>query len=91
MLVLALLASGATFSPTRISYTELRNGGASATLADALSSHGIIAVTNIPGFAAGRKTVLAHAASCATFEQSQTFQDGTTRKTIATQTIAGSG
>ena len=90
MLAVTLTLAAAPFSPPRVSYSALRND-ARTVLTDALSSTGIIQVTGIPGLAAGRKAVLAHALECANFDQTHTFPDGTTRRTMAARTIAGPG
>lgn len=89
-LVSALAIVATPFSPASISYATLRNGSPAA-LADALSSTGMIQINDIPGFAAGRKAVLKHAAECAHWDQEHTFEDGTTRRTMAAHTIAGPG
>ena len=83
-----------TFSPTVIRYDELRSGAASRTLAAALSETGLVALSNLPSYEPLRQSVLAASHACGAAPdaaQSHTFQDGATRRTLATFTIPGRG
>lgn len=49
----------------------------------------MVQVTDIPMYASGRKTMLSQASACGTWEQTHTFADGTTRRTMASHTVPG--
>jgi hypothetical protein len=87
----AAIASFA-FSPARLPYEALSDAQAfSATARAALEETGMLQVTGIPGFAEGRKEMLARASGCGKWGQTHTFRDGTVRNTMATHTIPGPG
>jgi len=88
-LVLATTSAWASFAPTAVRLSEL----SADKLAAPLQEEGIVAVSDIPGYAALRKeTLLALRACVATSPssaaKSHTFGDGTVRHTLATLTDA---
>ena len=94
LLALAIAAPTATFEPVRVPWSALAPDASSEhsdILAKAISMTGIIQVTGIPGYASGRKSVLEMASACDDWAQIHTFDDRTTRRTIATHTIPGPG
>ena len=83
-----------TFEPARIPFEALKPGASSKhleMLANAIATTGIVQITDVPGYAAGRKAVLTSASACDDWSQVHTFDDHTTRRTIATHTIPGPG
>ena len=96
MISMAFVGAMASFSPHTIPYGALADAGrftaeGADVLREALSSSGIVQVTGVPGYAKGRKAVLEGAAACGTWSQTHTFDDATTRRTMATHTIPGPG
>mmetsp|Transcript_1934 Transcript_1934/g.4153 ORF Transcript_1934/g.4153 Transcript_1934/m.4153 type:complete len:746 (+) Transcript_1934:136-2373(+) len=86
-------------TPFKISYDDLLDQklfdqSGSSSLFDALSEYGIISVTNVPGYAASKRNTLSRLHDCALSSSAtkiHTFDDGTVRRTMATNTIPGPG
>ena len=77
-----------THQPTSVPYGTLVNPSADASeLRSALRDVGLVQITGIPGFETLRQKVLDGAATCDTWKQTHTFEDGTERKTIASRSI----
>jgi hypothetical protein len=85
----ALLNLGDT---TSAAYQQQKN-----SFSNALSEHGIVSVTDVPGYAQSLKDTMQHLHACAMDSSSDgnskehTFSDGTVRRTMATFTIPGPG
>lgn len=100
LLPLVVAAASATaegfFRPTRVSYEDLMSGdhvSTKSTLAEALSTTGMISVTDIPDFQS-KQEVMASLHGCAVKSkatEAHTFPDGTRRLTLATHSVPGSG
>jgi len=81
----ALANEGDVFVPTRISYKQLLELDTAPMLVEALSTVGMVSIGDIPDF--DSKRVLSALPSCSSESLRATklvFEDGTTRKTIAT-------
>ena len=97
---ISLASASGTFHPERISFVDISNDGTftSSKVRDAftsaLSNVGMVAIKNVPGYAAQRSRALSQIHSCAvdsTAARSHTFPDGTVRRTMATHTVPGPG
>lgn len=92
--LMAVAALGA-FSPTTIPYASLKDPANFAAHAKAaLEETGIIQVVDVPNYASLRREVLGLSNACASKSeaaQAHTFDDGTTRRTLATHTVPGPG
>jgi hypothetical protein len=93
-LLVALFAAEAgaatPFYPHLVSYNDLL-AGSQTGIHDALSTAGIVAVSNIPNFETLRRELLKHAHQCLEHlpidvARGHVFEDGTERKTIALTT-----
>ena len=96
-------AGGPAFAPHRVSLHDLLATSADADvgLAAALRDVGLVAVRDVPGYAAGRASALAALAACVRASSSSSsaaaapvvhaFADGTVRTTFATRTVPGPG
>ena len=93
LFALASLSPTASLTIPSVAHAALKSGDdqALASMRTALSDVGMIALTGIPGYAALRNQVLADSAKCASWEQEHTFDDQTTRRTMASRTIPGPG
>ena len=91
---LAAWAPPASFTPASISHADLLSGGANHLFASALADVGMVSVRDIPDYAALRRAILPKFHACAEVShaaQSHTFDDGATRRTLATLTVPGPG
>ena len=91
LLLVTTLGAGA-FQMTSISIDILRDpvrfaSEGAGPLQAALGGDGLFQMTSIPGFSEARIEMLGLARECGHFDQHHTFEDGTVRKTIATNGV----
>ena len=89
--------SDALFTPQRLSHEILTSVGFHTHLLDALTTDGIVSITNIPGFNDVKRSLMTHLHSCMIdMEHGEhlyktSYNDGTIRRTLASVTIPGPG
>ena len=90
---------GPTWDPPTLSWAELTDeptyaSRGRAALSAALTSHGLVQLSGLPGYKFSRASVLESLRGCASSSNggaSHTFPDGTVRKTFATHTLPTRG
>lgn len=85
------------FTPLRLSHESLTSVSFDTHLLDALTTDGIVSITNIPGFNDVKRNLMTHLHSCMLDMENNenlfksSYNDGTIRRTMASVTIPGPG
>ena len=99
LVILSAALEGPTWDPPTLSWAELTDeptyaSHGRAALSAALTSHGLVQLSGLPGYKFSRASVLESLRGCASSSNggaSHTFPDGTVRKTFATHTLPTRG
>ena len=94
---LSSLAAASTFTPRRLSHSQLTAHSTDSLLIETLSTDGIVSITGIPGFQENKRNLMTYLHSCLTDMENDSnafqnqYKDGTVRRTMASVTIPGPG